>query len=751
MKSLGLQAKLLLILALPLLAAIVLGGEFERARYQRHRTYAEIGRSAVVLRQFGATVHELQKERGRSATFLGSKGAKFGPELSTQRQATDAAVRELKAVLTGFAPEDFGPEFATGFRRAVGQLDRLATMRESITALQATTAESTGYFTGTIADVIAVDGALALRVDDVSIARGMACYVNFMQVKEQSGIERATLAAVFAADRFAGDAYARLIRAVAAQDSFLTVFNGQATPAQRQAAEQLLADETFGAVARLRARAMECSTESGLGIDPAEWFERATAKIDRMKSFEDRLANDYQSEVTGLRAQARNQLTLAGGLLALVLAATIGVSLVATRAVRRSLEVVIHNVHSSMQEFSDTARQVAGVSVTLADGASAQAAALEESSAALEETSSMTKRNSESSASAQQAASQARATADAGAERMQAMRTAMEAINRASEDIAKILKTIDEIAFQTNILALNAAVEAARAGEAGAGFAVVAEEVRALAQRCAAAARETADKIGDSVAKSRQGAQLSEEVARNFEEIQQQIRQVDSVVSEIATASAEQTRGITEVTLGVSEMDKVTQSNAAHAEETAAAAEQLNGQAVKLLSAVEALQRMVEGGAESGDGQSAEEERFTPVAPTYGRSAAMMHAGGDDSHHAEIAKAIAAHGMWKTRLRTAIDRGASSLKPEEVGADNRCDFGRWLYSLPAEEQNSPEVQQIRAMHAAFHREAGEVLRLAKGGQRESAERAMAVRGAFWAASENLTTGMKEWKNSMARV
>ena len=748
MKSLGLQTKLLLILALPLLAAIVLGGEFARARYQRYRTYAEIGRSAAVLRQFGVTVHELQKERGRSATFLGSKGAKFGPELAEQRQATDAAVRALKAVLAGFAPEDFGAEFAAGVRRAVGQLDRLATVREGITALQSTVADSTAYFTGTIAEVIAVDGALALRVDDVAIARGMACYVNFMQVKEQSGIERATLAAVFAADRFAGDAYARLLRAVAAQDSFLTVFIGQATPEQRQAAERLQADETFEAVARLRGRALERSAEGGFGVDPAEWFERVTAKIDRMKGFEDRLADDYQAEVAALRAQARNQLTLAGALMAFVLAATIGVSLVATRAVRRSLEVVIHNVHSSMQEFGDTARQVAGVSVTLADGASAQAAALEESSAALEETSSMTKRNSESSASAQRAASQARATADAGAERMQAMRTAMDAINRGSEDIAKILKTIDEIAFQTNILALNAAVEAVRAGEAGAGFAVVAEEVRALAQRCAAAARETADKIGDSVAKSRQGAELSGEVARNFEEIQHQIRQVDSVVSEIATASAEQTRGITEVTSAVSEMDKVTQANAAHAEETAAAAEQLNGQAVKLLAAVELLQHMVEGGAEPAGTGAAREERIHPVHRAAGRGA---YAGDESSHGAAIAKAIAAHAMWKTRLRTAIDRGSSDLKPEEVSVDNRCDFGRWLYSLPPDEQNVPEVQQIRAMHAAFHREAGEVLRLAKAGQREAAERAMAVRGPFWTVSENLTTGMREWKNQVAGV
>ena len=165
---------------------------------------------------------------------------------------------------------------------------------------------------------------------------------------------------------------------------------------------------------------------------------------------------------------------------------------------------------------------------------------------------------------------------------MAAMQQAMEAIKAASQDITKILKTIDEIAVQTNILALNAAVEAARAGEAGAGFAVVAEEVRGLAQRCAAAAKETAVKIDDSVNKSEQGVQLSAQVAKSFHVIQEQILHLDQLVAEIATASSEQSQGIGQVTSAVAEMDKVTQANAASAEETAAASTELSGQAKNL-------------------------------------------------------------------------------------------------------------------------------------------------------------------------
>ncbi len=255
-----------------------------------------------------------------------------------------------------------------------------------------------------------------------------------------------------------------------------------------------------------------------------------------------------------------------------------------------------------LQDAGQVAGSAAGLgssSQALAEGASEQAASIEETSASLEELSSMTKRNADHAQQAKQAASQTRSSADIGTLQVQAMVSAMDAINVAATDISKILKTIDEIAFQTNLLALNAAVEAARAGEAGAGFAVVADEVRALAQRCAAAAKETGVKISDSVAKSQQGAQVSAEVAKSFATIQEQIRQLDSLVAEIATASNEQSQGIGQISAAVSEMDKVTQANAAKAEESASASAQLTAQAESLREAANGLQRLVDGAESS--------------------------------------------------------------------------------------------------------------------------------------------------------
>ena len=256
------------------------------------------------------------------------------------------------------------------------------------------------------------------------------------------------------------------------------------------------------------------------------------------------------------------------------------------------LNQVVADLATVTQSLSASAHHISAASQSLAEGASSQAASIEETSASLEEMASMTKRNAENSQNANELARQTRAGADEGAANMSQMSAAMDAIKVSSDDIAKIIKTIDEIAFQTNILALNAAVEAARAGEAGMGFAVVAEEVRALAQRSAKAAKETAEKIAGAIGKTAQGVEISTKVGSALNEIVAKARQLDELAAEVAGASREQTQGITQINGAVGQMDKVTQTNAANAEESAAAAQELHAQADALERVVRDLEQL---------------------------------------------------------------------------------------------------------------------------------------------------------------
>jgi methyl-accepting chemotaxis protein len=276
-----------------------------------------------------------------------------------------------------------------------------------------------------------------------------------------------------------------------------------------------------------------------------------------------------------------------------------------TRSITRALRQLINDLSMGAEQTAAASSQVSSSSQSLAEGASEQAASLEETSSSLEEMSSMIKRNADNAEKANHLARSARGAADRGASDMQSMTSAMEAIQSSSTDISKIIKTIDEIAFQTNILALNAAVEAARAGEAGMGFAVVADEVRNLAQRSAQAAKETATKIEGAIEKTSQGVQICSTVSQGLQEIVSQIRQVDELVAEVTAASREQSQGISQVNIAVGQMDKVTQANAATAEESASASEELNAQAENLKDSVGRLVELVEGMSQSVSYQTA--------------------------------------------------------------------------------------------------------------------------------------------------
>lgn len=254
--------------------------------------------------------------------------------------------------------------------------------------------------------------------------------------------------------------------------------------------------------------------------------------------------------------------------------------------VAASFEIMRQRVHKVLLEINQGADQVAAgahnvsdASVALSQGASQQAASVEQLSASIAEIASQTASNAQNAEKANDLTVGTKEKAQLGNEEMQEMLSAMEEINASSANISKIIKVIDEIAFQTNILALNAAVEAARAGQHGKGFAVVAEEVRNLAARSAKAAKETTDMIEGSMAKVETGREIAHKTADALNAIVGDVSSVADIVANIAKASNEQKLALEQINQGVQQVSQVVQANSSTSEEAATASQNLNQQA----------------------------------------------------------------------------------------------------------------------------------------------------------------------------
>ncbi|WP_042885475.1 methyl-accepting chemotaxis protein [Achromobacter sp. DH1f] len=253
---------------------------------------------------------------------------------------------------------------------------------------------------------------------------------------------------------------------------------------------------------------------------------------------------------------------------------------------QNSLRTMVQHVRHSSIEMLHSSREIANGASDLSNRTEHTASDLEESAAGMEEVTATISQNSQHTQEAERVAVEGVKLAMDGGNIMRNVATTIGEISESSQKIARIAGTIDGIAFQTNILALNAAVESARAGEQGRGFAVVASEVRVLALRTAASAKEVGNLINHSVSKVIEGVSVVTEAGDLISKMELKSQNIKTLLSEIANGAREQDIGVRHISQAVNDLDRMTQQNAALAEETAAAAQALEQQAFRLKNEV---------------------------------------------------------------------------------------------------------------------------------------------------------------------
>ncbi|ATJ83685.1 methyl-accepting chemotaxis protein [Halomonas beimenensis] len=250
----------------------------------------------------------------------------------------------------------------------------------------------------------------------------------------------------------------------------------------------------------------------------------------------------------------------------------------------------MHDVLAQVRRSSDAVRhaaqEIASGGQDMSRRTDQAASSLQQTSASMEQITGTVENTSASSLEANRLSQSAAELAQGTGDTVGEVVTTMGEIQHASARIGDIIKVMDDIAFQTNLLALNASVEAARAGESGKGFAVVAGEVRQLATRSAEASRDIRGLIEASGEKVQGGTRLVRDAGGAMHELVEVVNRVAAMLGEISHATTEQSDGIGQVNVAVAELDRMTQHNAALAEESTSAAEQLREQADRLAELV---------------------------------------------------------------------------------------------------------------------------------------------------------------------
>ena len=252
------------------------------------------------------------------------------------------------------------------------------------------------------------------------------------------------------------------------------------------------------------------------------------------------------------------------------------------RSISESIDSFTASLSSAMNNINDVEHKVFGhaqslsnSSQMLAEGATDQAAAVEELTATTDDLARSAEKNIQMATEMRDNAHLTGDQVNLSSQQMEQLISAMTDISDTSQQIENIISTIENIAFQTNILALNAAVEASRAGEAGKGFAVVAKEVRDLAAKSDQAAKATKELIENSVQAAGKGSRIVEEVSTSLKKTLTLVTQSNDAVEEFADAVQIEATAISQVSEALGQISNVVQTNTANSEESAAVSAEL--------------------------------------------------------------------------------------------------------------------------------------------------------------------------------
>lgn len=299
--------------------------------------------------------------------------------------------------------------------------------------------------------------------------------------------------------------------------------------------------------------------------------------------------------------------------------------LITLRSILLPIGDVINALGLSAAEVDISSQRMSLCAEDLAQSATEQAAAVQESVASMTQMSSMIAQTGDSSGESLVNVRRMAERTEDGNRVMERLASSTEAINQANVQLHEMVDIIGEISaktsvindivFKTQLLSFNASIEAARAGQHGRGFAVVAEEFGNLAEMSGQAAKEiqslletskkhvvelvemTSQRVSD-------GQIVSKEALAIFNELSRETNQITKQIQRISEATREQQVGVQQTSTAMNQMDQAAQRNSLLAGDTLRSASDLSEQSRKLTSIMQGLLGLISARSLGSDHQT---------------------------------------------------------------------------------------------------------------------------------------------------
>ena len=268
----------------------------------------------VLSTKVSSLVHEMQKERGLTAGYIGSSGKKLRNELLLQRENTNQKIKEYKSNLELLNVESYKKEFNDLIKTASNNLNKIENTRSKVISLNIKLKDALSFYTNTNNSFLNIVLEISDFSNDASFSKQINSYSSFLYAKDKTGIERAVGAGTFANDKFNPGMRTKFNALIAQQDAYLNLFLKYSNEKVQNFYKQTVSGDTIKEVERMRNVALNANSIGGFGVDSTFWFDNITAKINKLKKVENFISNDIKIEDIYLK----NIVTLAHGLIKLI-------------------------------------------------------------------------------------------------------------------------------------------------------------------------------------------------------------------------------------------------------------------------------------------------------------------------------------------------------------------------------------------------------------------------------------------------
>jgi signal transduction histidine kinase len=337
------RSRLLLLITIPTLTAVALGGIRIGSSVQSALAYQRVLQLATLSSDISVLAQRLEDERDHTVYYIAlgsnggrgstSSGAELGVVKSQQRTADIAVkvVRTQLAEIGGSFPGQTQDEAET----ALAELNTLGALRNAATSTRLPTLVVVEKYTDLIDDLLVLENATAQGASDATLAQSVRVLGIMSHMKEEASQQRGILAAALIQHSMSPAEAQALTTAKSDQDADLQQFNLSATAAQRQLWSNAVSNTVANQAPSDEQEAIALQTDLSKDLTTADdWYGAMSHTIAyQMGSVERNLVSSITARAHTLRNNAVTAALAIGAAVLLVL----GLALLFTVVVARSM------------------------------------------------------------------------------------------------------------------------------------------------------------------------------------------------------------------------------------------------------------------------------------------------------------------------------------------------------------------------------------------------------------------------------